>query len=127
MSRIEQPKAGEIAQCGAHLFLRVGSKAFELSSSTRLAINERQLVPGIGEHDCNPASHAAGAEAGNGLACFHANPTRRNCVKPRRSRWPRPREPSVRPLIKKSSPQTAEPMERKARASGIACPALGRP
>src|SRR5712692_6431186 len=123
MHLVEQAEAGETAERIANFVLRARGEALEILPYARLEIDHHDIVPGIGEHDSNAASHAAGAKARDRLARAHAKPTRRSSCSARRSRWPRPIVVSVRPVVMKSSPHMAEPMARKARASGLAMPA----
>ena len=77
MALIEQSEAGEAGKCRAHLLLHGGGKVLEIPACARLEIDDRHIMPGIGEHDGDAAPHPAGAEARDRLARAHANPVRK--------------------------------------------------
>ena len=108
----------DFAQC-------VGFERCELFRGAGLDVDHGDGVAGIGKRNRDAATHAAGAETGNhGTGRGHRpNPSRNRFCNSRRPRPPRPRLASVRPPFKKSSPQIAPPIARKALASGVATPA----
>ena len=77
MALVEQPEAGEAGKRRAHLMLHGGGQALEIAVCARLEIDDRHIMPGIGEHDGDAAPHPAGTEARDRLARAHANPVRK--------------------------------------------------
>ncbi len=120
-ARIEQAEACERGEHVAHFVQRVVRQLFERRFVARLEIDQRDLVPRIGEHDRDAAPHAPRAEAGDGFS--HCRPSASIFCNAARSRPPRPSDCSVRPVRMKSSPQIAPPIDRNARASGVGTPA----
>jgi hypothetical protein len=79
MALVEQPEAREAGKGRAHLLLHAGGKVLEIPACARLEVDDRHIMPGIGEHDGDAAPHPAGTEARDRRARAHANPVRKTC------------------------------------------------